>query len=82
MARSRSGWAKLSIDAIDELRDHGVEPGYLQSIRALGDGFSISDVAILRDHGVTPTYIRNLHDMGMKNLTATQILRLRDARNE
>jgi beta-lactamase regulating signal transducer with metallopeptidase domain len=73
---------KLSIDAIDELRDHGVEPGYLQSIRALGDGFSISDVAILRDHGVTPTYIRNLHDMGMKNLTATQILRLRDARNE
>jgi beta-lactamase regulating signal transducer with metallopeptidase domain len=73
---------QLSIDAIDELRDHGVEPGYLQSTRALGDGFSISDVAILRDHGVTPTYIRNLHDMGMKNLTATQILRLRDARNE
>jgi beta-lactamase regulating signal transducer with metallopeptidase domain len=73
---------KLSIDAIDELRDHGVEPEYLQSIRGLGDGFSISDIAMLRDHGVTPSDIRNLHDMGMKNLTAAQILRLRDARNE
>jgi len=47
-------------------------------MRALPDGFSISDISELRDHGITAKYIRNLHDMGMKNLTAAQIVRLRD----
>ncbi|HTX41192.1 MAG TPA: M56 family metallopeptidase [Acidobacteriaceae bacterium] len=68
----------VSIEDIDTLRDHGVEPEYLREIRALPDGFSISDIAELRDHGITAKYIRNLHDLGMKNLTAAQIIRLRD----
>ncbi len=69
---------KLSSEEIDSLRDHGVEPEYLKEIRALPDGFSISDISELRDHGITAKYIRNLHDMGMKNLTAAQIVHLRD----
>ena len=32
----------------------------------------------LRDHGITANYIRKLHDMGMKNLKADQIVHLRD----
>jgi hypothetical protein len=68
----------LSIEDINHLRDHGVEPEYLKEIRALPDGFSISDISELRDHGITAKYIRNLHSMGMKNLTAAQIVRLRD----
>ena len=67
-----------SIEEIDRLRDHGVEPEYLKEIRALPDGFSISDISELRDHGITAKYIRNLHDMGMKNLTAAQIVHLRE----
>jgi len=67
-----------SIEDINTLRDHGVEPEYLREIRALPDGFSISDISELRDHGITAKYIRNLHDMGMKNLTAAQIIRLRE----
>ena len=69
---------KPSIEEIDSLRDHGVEPEYLREIRALPDGFSISDISELRDHGITAKYIRNLHDMGMKNVTASQIVRLHD----
>lgn len=68
----------LSIEQIDQLRDHGVEPEYLKEIRALPDGFSISDISQLRDHGITAKYIRNLHEMGMKKLTADQIVRLRE----
>jgi beta-lactamase regulating signal transducer with metallopeptidase domain len=68
----------LSIEDIDNLRDHGVEPEYLKEIRALPDGFSISDISELRDHGITAKYIRDLHAMGMKNLTAAQIVHLRD----
>ena len=68
----------LSIEDINRLRDHGVEPEYLKEIRALPDGFSISDISELRDHGITAKYIRNLHSLGMKNLTAAQIVHLRD----
>jgi beta-lactamase regulating signal transducer with metallopeptidase domain len=68
----------LSIEQIDTLRDHGVGPEYLKEIRALPDGFAISDISELHDHGITAKYIRNLHDMGMKNLTASQIVRIRD----
>ena len=68
----------VSIEEINRLRDHGVEPEYLKEIRALPDGFSISDISELRDHGITARYIRNLHDMGMKKLTAAQIIHLRE----
>ncbi len=70
--------SKVSIEEIDRLRDHGVAPEYLKEIRGLPDGFSISDISELRDHGITANYIRNLHDMGMKTLTAAQIVRLHD----
>ncbi|HEY2467329.1 MAG TPA: M56 family metallopeptidase [Terracidiphilus sp.] len=69
---------KLSNEEINRLRDHGVEPEYLQELRALPDGFSIADISDLRDHGITAKYIRNLHDMGMKSLTAAQLVRLHD----
>jgi hypothetical protein len=68
----------VSIEEIDGLRDHGVEPEYLKEIRALPDRFSTSDISELRDHGITAKYIRDLHDMGMKNLTAAQIVHLRE----
>ncbi len=68
----------VSIEEINRLRDHSVEPEYLKDVRALPDGFSISDIAELRDHGITAKYIRNLHDMGMKKLTAAQIVHLRE----
>lgn len=68
----------LSTEQIDTLRDHGVTPEYLKEIRALPDGFPISDICELRDHGISAGYIRNLHNMGMKNLTAAQIVHIRE----
>jgi beta-lactamase regulating signal transducer with metallopeptidase domain len=68
----------VSIEEIDRLRDHGVDPEYLKEIRALPDRFSTSDISELRDHGITAKYIRDLHEMGMKNLTAAQIVHLRE----
>jgi beta-lactamase regulating signal transducer with metallopeptidase domain len=69
----------VTIEEINRLRDHGVEPNYLREIRDLPDGFSISDISELRDHGITARYIQNLHDMGMKSLTAAQIVHLHDS---
>ncbi len=68
----------VSMEEIDRLRDHGVEPEYLKEIRALPDRFTIAEISELRDHGITAKYIRNLHDLGMKNLKAGQIVRLRE----
>jgi beta-lactamase regulating signal transducer with metallopeptidase domain len=76
--RIKAADSTVSIEEINTLRDHGVEPEYLKEIRALPDRFSISDISELRDHGITAKYIRNLHDMGMKNVTAAQIVRLHD----
>ena len=70
--------ATLSIEEINQLLDHGVAPEYLKEIRALPDKFSIADVSELRDHGISASYIRNLHNMGMKNLTADQVVHLRE----
>jgi hypothetical protein len=70
--------SNVSIEKINRLRGHGVEPEYLREIRALPDGFSISDISELRDHGITAEYMRKLHDMGIKNVTAAQIVRLRE----
>jgi beta-lactamase regulating signal transducer with metallopeptidase domain len=74
----KSADSTVSIEEVDRLRDHGVDPEYLKEIRALPDQFSIADISELRDHGISAKYIRNLHDMGMKNLKAAQIVRLRD----
>ena len=74
----RAADSTVSIEEINRLRDHGVEPDYLKEIRALPDGFSVSDISELRDHGITAKYIRNLHDMGMKQLTAAQVVHLHD----
>ena len=68
----------VSIEEIDGLRDHGVDPEYLKELRALPDRFSTSDISQLRDHGISAKYIRDLHDIGMKNLTAAQIVHLRE----
>lgn len=68
-----------SIEEINNLRDHGVEPAYLKEMSALPDRFSISDISKLRDHGISAKYVRNLHDMGMKSLTAAQILHIHDS---
>jgi beta-lactamase regulating signal transducer with metallopeptidase domain len=76
--RIKAADSTVSIGEINELRDHGVEPEYLKEIRALPDNFSTSDISELRDHGITVKYIRNLHDMGMKNVTASEIIRLHD----
>lgn len=76
--RTKASDSTVSIEEINRLRDHGVEPEYLKEIRALPDRFSISDISELRDHGITARYIRSLHDTGMKNVTAAQIVHLHD----
>ena len=70
--------SSVSVEEIDRLRDHGVAPEYLTEIRALPDRFSVAEISELRDHGITANYIRSLHEMGMKNLTAAQIVHLRE----
>ena len=45
---------------ISELRTHGVEAGYYQSIKAVDPRLSIDDITQLRTHGVEPEYYQEV----------------------
>ena len=73
----RGAAPNLSIEDLTELSSHGV-PGSLVA-EAVHEGyhFTADEFSELWSHGVDARYLRDLQDMGVKNLTAKQILRLR-----
>lgn len=73
----RGAAPNLSIEDLTELSSHGV-PGSLVA-EAVHEGyhFTADELSELWSHGVDARYLRDLQDMGVKNLTAKQILRLR-----
>lgn len=73
----RGAAPNLSIEDLTELSSRGV-PGSLVA-EAIHEGyhFTADELSELWSHGVDARYLRDLQDMGVKNLTAKQILRLR-----
>jgi len=70
----------LSMNDITELRTHGVPPSFVSEAKAMGYQFTPSELSNLWNHGVNQAYLHNLQSMGIKNLSADQIMRLRDGR--
>ena len=73
----RGAAPNLSIEDLTALSSRGV-PGSLVA-EAIHEGyhFTADELSELWSHGVDARYLRDLRDMGVKNLTAKQILRLR-----
>jgi len=73
-----AGFDELGAGRITELKDHGVTPDFIQEAVDLGYRFSTREMIDLHDHGVGREYLRRVRDSGMKNLSASQIVRLKD----
>jgi len=71
------GYPDLPTREIVDLRNHGVPASFLREARALGYTFSIREFIDLRNHGVDAGYLRRIRDAGMRDLTASQIEKLK-----
>ena len=61
-----SGYARvadLGYRVVNSARDHGVTPGYIRELKALGyDNLPLDEVVRLRDHGVTAEKIKRANE--------------------
>jgi hypothetical protein len=73
-----AGFEELSAEKITEMKDHGVSTEFIQEAVDLGYRFTTREMIELRDHGVNRDYLRRVRDSGMKNLSASQIVRLKE----
>jgi hypothetical protein len=60
-----------------QLKIHGVPIEFMDTASDLGYQFTLRELIDLRNHGVDGSYLRKLREAGMKNLTASQIQRLK-----
>ncbi|PYT27354.1 MAG: hypothetical protein DMG57_18625 [Acidobacteria bacterium] len=72
-----AGYGQLPANEITELRIHGVQTDFIQEAKNLGYNFTPRELVELGIHGVDGSYLKKLNDTGMKNLTASQIAKLR-----
>jgi len=72
-----AGYSGLSNKEITELRIHGVQPDFIRDAKSLGYSFTTKELVELRIHGVSGSYLKKLRDTGFKNLTASQIAKLK-----
>ena len=68
---------KAQVEEMTELRTHGVPASFVSQSTRMGYHFTAEELSELWVHGVDEAYLRNLQDLGMKNLTPEQILKLR-----
>jgi hypothetical protein len=72
----------VPVEALVKLRDHGVDPEFIESMKRAGyGGLSADQLIVLRDHGVDAEYVqhvRRLFANGHKP-TVDELIRLRDS---
>jgi hypothetical protein len=61
-----------------QFKQQGVSPRFLQEARDLGYSFRPDELIELKNQGVGEDYLRNLRASGMRNLTASQIVQLKN----
>jgi len=71
--------AGLTADQLIEMRQHGVNPAFVQEIRGLGlRDISVDQLIELRDHGVNAAYISGMRRLGGADFDVDQLIELRD----
>lgn len=73
----RGAAPNLSIEDLTKLSSHGVHGSLVAEAVHEGYHFTAEEFSELWSHGVDAKYLRELQDMGVKSLTAAQILGLR-----
>ncbi len=73
----RTADPKAQVEEMTEFRTHGVPVSFVSQSTRMGYHFTAEELSELWAHGVDEAYLRNLRDLGMKNLTPEQILKLR-----
>jgi hypothetical protein len=63
-----AGLKDLTVDEIIALKIHGVTPGYINELRAVGIEANSPELVALKIHEVTPEYVRGLTAAGLTNL--------------
>jgi hypothetical protein len=72
-----AGMENLDRNQIINLKIQGVTPEFARTSKELGFDFTPRELVDLKIQGVTGRYLRHLHDTGMRNLTASQIVKLK-----
>ncbi|QOY88623.1 hypothetical protein [Paludibaculum fermentans] len=72
-----SGYAALPAREITELHMRGVSTNFIREAHDLGYSFTPRELSELCTQGVNGAYLRKLKESGMKNLSASQIAKLR-----
>ncbi|HEU5097739.1 MAG TPA: hypothetical protein VFU22_01755 [Roseiflexaceae bacterium] len=68
-------FANLTLDQLIELRTHGVDPKYIQAMRAAGLGdLPFGQLLEAGMHGVRPEYIHEMRAAGLGDLSFDQIV--------
>ncbi|HEX9382712.1 MAG TPA: hypothetical protein VF908_04880, partial [Gemmatimonadaceae bacterium] len=74
-----AGYRNLSLDDLQELRDHGVTPDFIASLRRFGfTDLTTGQLLEARDHGVTESFVEDFRDLGYTNLSLRDFVRMRD----
>ncbi|HEX9501935.1 MAG TPA: M56 family metallopeptidase [Thermoanaerobaculia bacterium] len=69
---------RLSVDDLIALRTAGVDPKYIEEMRASGiSDLSLDDLVAMRIQGVTPTYIKEMASAGYPKLTAHELISMK-----
>ena len=73
------GYQTLTLDALIRLRDHGVNPEYIDELSRIGyAGLSVDELVSLRDHGVSPDEVRRANARAGTRLPIARLLQLAD----
>ena len=75
------GFSQLTLRQLTDMAVRIVSPDYVRALRATGvtDASTVDDVVELRFGGITPEYLRELRELGHRNLSAQEVLELRDS---
>ena len=66
-------------DDLQDLRDHGVTPDFIASLRRFGfNDLTTRQLLEARDHGVTQSFVEDFRDLGYKDLRLRDFVRMRD----
>jgi beta-lactamase regulating signal transducer with metallopeptidase domain len=69
---------RLSVDDLIALRTAGVDPKYIEEMRASGiSDLSLDDLVAMRLQGVTPAYIKEMASAGYPKLTAHELISMK-----
>ena len=72
-----AGYENLAVNQVTEMKIHGVSPQFVREAKDLGYEFTQRELIDLKIQGVDSAYLRRLRESGIRNLTASQIVKLK-----